>query len=495
MMNHRNIFLWLLLCLHFGDVSAQCTTETTALISTTKCYNICADVTSFSYSVGTDLNNPGCIVACPDGTTPEVPYTFCESAILYDNPTLICSTCSFAIDCVSTLISGSTACLANVKNPITVTDRSSKLKREIGTTSYLIFACADNATPSADTCSCSMKVDDTFCNACSIAYIELADNNSRAYSVLVPNFDCTNVLSSDCAVYIDGNCMSTNPAPSPVAVADSAEVYKSCQDAVATNGVTYNQCLFDASSPLSLTLSNGITISLGTESYAIVTCETGTARSIDTCYCNILVDPSDPWTNSELCNSCTILEISDTEFRSSFDCSNRLIGDCAGLDSNSICISNVGEDVPVPVQSPISTPAPRSLPTPFPRNPVTPAPIVTETLVVTTAPLSPPTPFPVFAITSAPRSAPTPFPVTTLTPRSSPTIVPVFLPPTGAPRSVPPTAADEASTQINAASKGDTSSAKTTKYINSSLDGGMYGMMGAFFSSIGFIVWMTVWIG
>jgi hypothetical protein len=153
---------------------------------------------------------------------------------------------------------------------------------------------------------------------------------------------------------------------------------------------------------------------------------------------------------TDFCTSCTVQAISDTQFLFSFDCSNRLVGNCVGFDTAGVCIDNSGAPLgtvtptpapfpvtvtPMPTPFPVTvtpTPAPFSvtvtpMPTPFP---VTVTPTPTPFPVTTVAPLSPPTSFPITTTTSAPRSPPTSLPV------SAPTLLPTHTPPAVTPLSI-----------------------------------------------------------
>lgn len=382
-------FSWLLLWTIRG-ISAECTTEVT-LTPTFKCSNVCGDATTYVYSL-ISSEEETCQVFCPDGTElDDVPFTICESAFVFDNPTSVCVICRFAIDCDSTLIPGFTVCGANVKNPIGVTDRATGSKKSIGTDSSIIFYCKDGVPRSSDTCGCQLSVDGTVCNECGIAYINITETNSQQDSVLVPNFDCTNVQSvtSDCAVYIDGYCMSSIDEIND-------QLYTNCQNYVSTDGATYSDCFYNTASPMAIPLSNGRTATFGTESYALVRCQTDVPRSVDTCSCAILVNPSDPVTSSDFCESCAVVAISETRFVPQFDCSNRLTGECVGFDVNTQCISNIDGTNLLSVPTRIDIPAqiPLTLPTQTAQRPASPitvdfSPLPPSSVLSATPPIPP----------------------------------------------------------------------------------------------------------
>ena len=199
-------------------------------------------------------------------------------------------------------------------------------------------------------------------------------------------------------------------------LAVNAQLFSVCLD-FSRDGVTYDSCYWNTPSPVTFIVDDGSSIGFGTDSYVIASCISNTTRSIDTCSCNFIVNPSEPLEFSDFCNSCTVQIISDTEFLPSFDCSNRLVGDCVGFDLDGSCIDNNGGAGPAPVPAPagtVVTPIAPSTPTttnPAPRAPpTTPIPPTTTT---TSAPRTPPTPFPISATTREPRPQPTPFPVET----------------------------------------------------------------------------------
>jgi hypothetical protein len=215
----------------------------------------------------------------------------------------------------------------------------------------------------------------------------------------------------------------------PLLVAVNAQLFTTCSD-FQDNGVFYDLCFWNTPSPLTYIVDNGSSITFGTESYVITSCISNTARSLDTCNCTVLMNPSNPIAFTDFCNSCTIQVISETEFLPFFDCSNRLIGDCVGLDLAGFCIDNGDGTVPAPapalVPAPVPAPVPALVPAPIP------APIGTVS-----PPSAPMTSIPstntTTTTTLAPRASPTiSFPVTvpTFQPRPVPTIVPVVTDPT-----------------------------------------------------------------
>ena len=212
-----------------------------------------------------------------------------------------------------------------------------------------------------------------------------------------------------------------------------AQLFVNCADIELDGGGTVEGCIYNAASPLTVSLTDGSSVTFGTESGIFVYCNPSVARSVDTCVCSVIVDPTDPATASDFCDSCTITAISDTEFDPYFDCSNRLVGDCVGIDSAGLCIDNNVGTAPAPVRVPISAPLGNAVPSPTPL-PVS-APIAAPTpflvTVATFAPLLPPTPFPVTVATLAPLPPPTPFPITIVT--SAPLTPQSDLPPSTAP--------------------------------------------------------------
>ena len=231
--------------------------------------------------------------------------------------------------------------------------------------------------------------------------------------------------------------------------ANAQELYIACQDGVNDAGTPYEICFLNAASPLTFTLGSGNSVSFGSESYIAVTCIPGVSRSIDSCLCSVVVDPSTPFLSTDICNSCSIQVVSDIDFLAYFDCSNRLVGDCVGFDDDGLCIDNnvgtapVRAPVRIPTSAPLGTiiqpqtPRPALATTPAPRTtPTTPRPFT----VTTPAPRPPPTPFPVLVVTTlTPLPPPTLFPViaATLAPQKLPTAIPIIAT-TGAPR-LPPT--------------------------------------------------------
>jgi hypothetical protein len=166
-----------------------------------------------------------------------------------------------------------------------------------------------------------------------------------------------------------------------------AQLYQACQDSTSEDGTPAQTCLVDRPSPLTYTAADGTGITLGEISFVIVICIPTVPGTVDTCGCLVVVNPSDPFVETDLCDSCTITAISDTEFDNVFDCSNRLpAGPCVGLDTGRNCISSAGVvpvtpapvTVPAPVPVVVSTPVPvdESAPEPVPVAEVlTPAPV------------------------------------------------------------------------------------------------------------------------
>ena len=178
-----------------------------------------------------------------------------------------------------------------------------------------------------------------------------------------------------------------------------AQLFIDCVDGGTDYGNPYEACVYNTTSPLSVPLDDGSMVSFGTESYAVINCPYNVPRSIVTCTCAIIVNPSDPVAENDLCNWCVVVAVSDSTFKPYFDCSNRLVGDCVGVDTDGICIDNNFGNVPAPTNIPISAPvgAITTQPTVFP--------------VTIPAPVSFPTPYPVAGytpslITSSPANTP-----------------------------------------------------------------------------------------
>ena len=136
-----------------------------------------------------------------------------------------------------------------------------------------------------------------------------------------------------------------------------AQLYIDCFEKIGNNSIDSNQyieCKYNKTSPLNFRLGNGNSVSFGSESYISVSCQVFATRSPETCSCNFFVNPSSPDYLQE-CNSCTIRNISNTEFLPHVDCSNLFKGDCVGIDAAGLCIDNNGGVAdPAPVRSPTS---------------------------------------------------------------------------------------------------------------------------------------------
>ena len=197
----------------------------------------------------------------------------------------------------------------------------------------------------------------------------------------------------------------------------NAQLFTDCIDFRDDFGVFYDYCFWNIPSPVTYIVEDGSSITFGNESQVITACISNVTRSLDTCFCSVLMNPSDPPALTDFCNSCTIQVITDTEFLPFFDCSNRLVGDCVGFDLDGFCIDN--NDGVVPAPAPSVAP-----PTPFPpTTSTTPAPRASPTLLppsvtTTPAPRTTPTTFPVTATNPTLRPLPTSFP--------TPTSFPVF---------------------------------------------------------------------
>jgi hypothetical protein len=196
-----------------------------------------------------------------------------------------------------------------------------------------------------------------------------------------------------------------------------AQLYQNCQTDTSI-GATTEGCLVDRSNPLTYTAADGTVTTLGTVSFLAVTCANSVPGTVETCSCFIIVNPSEEFTEEEVCNSCTVTAISATEFDNVFDCSNRLTGPCVGLDADRICINNENGVTPAPVTVPAptipTTPAPVdvSVPTPVP------APVIS-----TSAPVTDPTTPPPVAEPTPPVPDPQPVPITAPTTTDEPTDV------------------------------------------------------------------------
>jgi hypothetical protein len=132
-------------------------------------------------------------------------------------------------------------------------------------------------------------------------------------------------------------------------------------------------CQLNEPSPYTVQLTDGTSVSFGTESYVFIYCVPFIRRR-RSCRCEISVNPSDTGDSSDICNSCDIQILTDTEFLPSFDCSNRLVGNCVGFDASGACIDNSsGVDPlpsPAPLNVPISAPLGTTIPPPIPTSPV-----------------------------------------------------------------------------------------------------------------------------
>ena len=169
-----------------------------------------------------------------------------------------------------------------------------------------------------------------------------------------------------------------------------AQLFIDCVDGGTDYGNPYEACVYNTTSPLSVPLDDGSMVSFGTESYAVIYCLFNSTRSPFSCACDIIVNPSDPVAENDYCNWCAVVAVSDTEFIPSFDCSNRLVGDCVGVDSDGICIDNSGSIISSPPSAPNGTtvttprvapvPAPVRAPVPVPRPSPTKLPVAITTL-------------------------------------------------------------------------------------------------------------------
>ncbi len=153
-----------------------------------------------------------------------------------------------------------------------------------------------------------------------------------------------------------------------------AQLLIGCSNQVSATGFAFELCIHNKPSPYTAVLSNGSSVSFGLASFIATYCAIGLPLSVDSCDCTAIVNPSDPLAETDFCNSCTIASIANTTFQPYFDCSNRLVGDCVGLDVDGMCIDNSGDVVPAPVlQAPTVTPVQAPTLTPVQ------APTLTET--------------------------------------------------------------------------------------------------------------------
>jgi hypothetical protein len=136
-------------------------------------------------------------------------------------------------------------------------------------------------------------------------------------------------------------------------------VLTGCKDDVI--GIT-DSCFYNTPSPLTLPVLEG-NQTFGTDSYVLVTCDVNVTKSAFWCTCDVIVNPSNPFQLTDLCASCNIQKLTGTVFDFRFNCSNRLVGDCVGLDKNGLCIAGNGSTtttgILVPAQAPVAV-APNS---------------------------------------------------------------------------------------------------------------------------------------
>ena len=126
-------------------------------------------------------------------------------------------------------------------------------------------------------------------------------------------------------------------------------------------------CLYNKASPFTVELEDGTLESFGLKSFAFDSCLHSIPQSNKTCTCAVRVGLIYPFETLSECNSCTIQNISDTEFLPIYDCSNLLDGDCVGIDAKGRCINNTGGNVtPAPVRIPTSAPLGTVIPPPAP---------------------------------------------------------------------------------------------------------------------------------
>jgi hypothetical protein len=191
-----------------------------------------------------------------------------------------------------------------------------------------------------------------------------------------------------------------------------------CNDA---NGDGTSGCAWDGGSPLTIAFDDGSTVTFGAESYLLAVCA-GSLFSVSSCSCAIVVNPADVsnLVVDDFCNSCSFSLITSTAFAmDSWDCTNRLSGDCPLYTSLTGCIPT-DSIAPTPEAAPMG-PTPTTILI-APASAVAPmAPIPTTTLII---------PAPALV-----AMAPTPINGPVATPPMVPVVVPVPL--TGSPTRSP----------------------------------------------------------
>lgn len=140
-------------------------------------------------------------------------------------------------------------------------------------------------------------------------------------------------------------------------------------------------------------------ISFSDNTYLVSICDAGESFSVFNCDCEIYVQDvtSTEFDINDLCNSCTLRSITEFSFALYWDCSNKVIGNCAVFNSNG-CQSD--DPTPFPVESPTD------FPTDPPEDDPTPFPVESPTDFPTDPPEFDPTPFPVESPTDFPTDPP-----------------------------------------------------------------------------------------
>ena len=244
-------------------------------------------------------------------------------------------------------------CRYNISAPYTVTLANGS-SVNFGSVSSVHTLCESRVTRSLETCSCSVIVNASDpetdpCNSCTIQSISDTE--------LVSYFDCSNVLVGDC-VGIDaaGLCINNTgevtsaPISKPVATSAPLGIGSGSPTSAPTMIWYDNACFsFNNSVVNSLFCKEKAPISFAYESFD------GSSSSClnEPCTCAVSIDVY-PFETLNECNSCSFQQISDTEIRPYYDCSNLLDGYCVGIDAAGQCTDDAGRDTLAPVRSPIS---------------------------------------------------------------------------------------------------------------------------------------------
>jgi hypothetical protein len=178
------------------------------------------------------------------------------------------------------------------------------------------------------------------------------------------------------------------------------------------NGDGISACVWSGGSPLTIS-SDTIAVTFGSESYLIAFCS-GSIFSVSSCSCGIVVEPLDSSNVQidEYCNSCSFSLITSTSFLlDSWDCSNRLAGDCPVFSTSTGC--SLSDSVPTDPPAAFPTDPPAAFPTDPPAFPTDPPAFPADPPASPTDPPALPTDPPAF-----PNDPP-------ITPVDSPVEVPV----------------------------------------------------------------------